>query len=450
MTAGASFAPVLEVIERRLGTSCSGVRADIITDVVRRTARRAGASSPAGYARRLEQDPVAREELADALRVPETYFLRSAQQLEAVRHQALPALTVTRPGPLRIWSAGCASGEEAYSLAIVLETADLGGRGRILATDRSAAALAAAAEGVYGARSLRSLEPSQRDRYFTAAAATGRHAVAARLRRHVTFQQHDLVADPFPSGLDLIVCRNVLLYLTEEHGAAVVERFAAALAPGGWLVLGSADPHHHAADVLERVRTGSGSLYRRHAGAGLPVAQARSPARGGRPLRAARPAVGPAPPVSGARDRSDSTSRETPELVVAPDVEFGQVELGAVELEHAIDRCRAALVDRPLEAGLHERLATLLLEAGRAEQAHRVATAAVFLDPERALAQLVLGRSLLAMAEPASAARTFRHARELLVDLPVDAPVGATGLTAGRLHDVADAGARLAETWGGR
>jgi chemotaxis methyl-accepting protein methylase len=159
MSLDAALAPVTEVIEGRLGTSCSGPRAGHIMEAVREGMARAGVADPMGYARLLEHDVVVRADLAESLRVCETYFLRERGQLEMLRDQVLPTLAArsARKGSLRLWSAGCSSGEEAYSLAIALELAGLPGRARILATDRSAEALAAAERG--GVRNVVAAEP---------------------------------------------------------------------------------------------------------------------------------------------------------------------------------------------------------------------------------------------------------------------------------------------------
>lgn len=405
----ADLTPVVEVIERRLGMRCSGARADSIVDDVRRAMVAAGVDDPVVYARRLDRDRSLLDTIAETLRVGETYFLREADQLRVVTERVLPTLAADRTPqrPLQVWSAGCASGEEAYSIAITLETVGLAGRARILATDRSATALAAAERGVYGGWSLRTVDDSGRDTYFTSAADGTRSAVVDRLRTDITFRKHDLIADPYPTDQDVVVCRNVLLYLTPEHGAAVVARLAASLAPGGWLLLGSADPHHDAATLLEPVRTAAGVLYRRPEG--------RAGATGHRPATRKREPPAPAGCTCAA-------SREDGDL---PD---------------ALARCARALAQHPLDARLHGLHATLLLDAGQPARARGAATGALFLAPELAGVHLVLGRAHLALDEPASATRAFRNARTLLEALPADASVPPSSVPAGRLLEVAGAG----------
>lgn len=418
--------PVVEVVERRLGLRCGGARASIMEEIIRGGMRQAGIRDPEAYARHLERDAAAVDALAEALRVPETYFLREPAQLRLIAEELLPSLAADRgEQPLRIWSAGCATGEEAYTLAIVSEEIGLLGRVRILGTDRSQTAIAAAKHGVYGSRSLRSVVAAERARWFTTDAQDAAVAVVAdQLRHATTFRTHDLVAESYPASQDLIVCRNVLLYLTRDHGAAVVERLAESLAPGGWLLLGSADPHHHASSLLEQVRGSAGSLYRRSDGTQRRPAGQQERPREPRRWPARRPAVSRRPlPRREAVPTATANEESIPELY----------------------RCERDLAESPLDAQLHARHAMLLLEAGQAVRARHAATAAIFLDSELAAAHLLLGRAHLALQEPSNAARAFRNARSLLVQLPAQTPVAPTGTSAGRLLEVIDAAQRHTE-----
>jgi chemotaxis protein methyltransferase CheR len=177
-------------------------------------------------------DVAALEVLAEHAVVGETSLWRHAEGLSV-----LSAELAAVEGPLRLWSAGCATGEEPYSLALALLDA---GRDReedrILGTDVSRRALATAREGVYGARATRRLPPELAERWFH---ATGEGArVDSRLARRVIFQRHNLLDPPPPGPFDAVVCRNVLIYFEEEVAAATLARLAGAVAPGGSLLLG--------------------------------------------------------------------------------------------------------------------------------------------------------------------------------------------------------------------
>jgi chemotaxis protein methyltransferase CheR len=172
--------------------------------------------------------------VAEQARVGETWFFRQPEQFEAV---AELLGRDGRPGPLLHWSAGCASGEEAYSLAISL--AELGRtQDRVLGTDLSDRALAHARSGVYGASSVRGVRPDLEARHLGAAAPV---RVAPAIRARVGFQQHNLVHDEAPWSCDVVFCRNVLTYFQPAASRAVLERLYRALRPGGMLVLGSVE-----------------------------------------------------------------------------------------------------------------------------------------------------------------------------------------------------------------
>lgn len=197
-------------------------------------AARAAGEPLRGFARRvLARDREAIEALVEHVVVSETAFFRHPEQLAA-----LGRLAAAASGPLSIWSAGCATGEEAYSVAIALLEAGRAGAGdRVLATDVSERALAAAREGVYGVRSLRKLPAALAQRWLEGA---GERRVRPEPRALVTFARHNLVAaEPAPGGpFDVVLCRNVLIYFDGRTARAVVRRLAEALAPGGTLVLG--------------------------------------------------------------------------------------------------------------------------------------------------------------------------------------------------------------------
>ncbi|APR85732.1 Chemotaxis protein methyltransferase CheR [Minicystis rosea] len=200
-----------------------------------------------GYARYLDEHPDELARLVNSFLIKVTEFMRDPELFASLGEGILPELCERarkRGDELRIWSAGCATGEEAYSIAILL--ADLLGealdtaRVRIFATDIDAKAIAHARQGIYPATALASLSAERVEKYFVRL-PDDRYQVKKRLRSCVVFGEHDLgQRAPFPR-IDLVLCRNVLIYFTSELQRRVLQLFAFALREGGYLVLGKAE-----------------------------------------------------------------------------------------------------------------------------------------------------------------------------------------------------------------
>jgi two-component system CheB/CheR fusion protein len=200
----------------------------------------------ADYAAYLESDPEEYARLVNSLLIKVTEFFRDPQLFEYLREQVLPELIAEarrNRRELRIWSAGCSTGEEAYSLAITVAEA-LGEEAawpeiRVFATDIDREAIAFARRGVYPPAALKGLPAGARDRYFVK--SDGGYEVAKRLRALMIFGEHDLgERAPFPR-IDLLLCRNVLIYFSTPMQRVALETFAFSLRPGGRLALGTSE-----------------------------------------------------------------------------------------------------------------------------------------------------------------------------------------------------------------
>jgi len=211
-------------------------------------------------------------EFIERLLIHETYFFRHPAQLELLRDQILGELDARRRdegrGELIVWNAGCSTGEETWTLALLAADADDGQAIplSILATDLSEPALAVARSGVYGRLhgldSFRAIPPWA-DRHFRGSDPLWR--VPDRLRRGVSFLRHNLLDPPPIAGADLVLCRNTLIYFDEPANRRAQEGLAAALRPGGVLVLGSADTLRAEAG-FEPIATFGATAYRKTAG----------------------------------------------------------------------------------------------------------------------------------------------------------------------------------------
>ncbi|MBI5034476.1 MAG: hypothetical protein HZB51_28470 [Chloroflexi bacterium] len=194
------------------------------------------------------------DQLVSALTVGETYFFRNTAHFDALAKEILPRILADREHlsrRVRIWSAGCATGEEPYSVAILLSELipNLDSWNiSIFATDINREALQKARDGLYGAWSFRGVERRIQETYFRLNSER-QYAIAEKIKRMVTFGYFNLVSDPYPSlanntnAMDVILCRNVTIYFRAEVTQRVLSNFYRCLTPGGWLVPGAAEPN---------------------------------------------------------------------------------------------------------------------------------------------------------------------------------------------------------------
>ena len=396
---------------------------------------------PGRFLDRLRSSTDSVDGLVDELTVGETYFFREPAQFEVVRRQILPELVrFQTPGAgVKIWSAGCASGEEAYSLAILLEQEGLAECSHILATDISRGALARARAAVYGKWSFRGEQHDLAARYFRRKG--NRFALGGRHRRRITFSYLNLASDAYPAaasgtqGLNLILCRNVLIYFDVKTVRAVARRLLDCLADGGWLVTGPSDPPLWEFAPYETVITAAGVFYRR----GAPV----------RPYAAPVPAVSAshsaAPVVPWAR--KDESPESQPRIAADPLTEARRAFTagghdrtadltrglesdpsacvlhvralanlgGAAGAERAAAEATAA---HPLFPEIHYLHAVLLIGLDRYEEAAAAIRRVIYLDRTLAVAHLALGSILQRCGEVEAARRAYRNALDLCASRP--------------------------------
>ncbi|HEY6081420.1 MAG TPA: protein-glutamate O-methyltransferase CheR [Polyangiaceae bacterium] len=236
-------------IALRLGLRFDDSRSSLLLEVLTRRVAARGQTTRS-YLAALQQGTEPCDELGELAReltVGETYFFRHADQFKALMEVALPDRLAARASSrsLRLLSAGCASGEEAYSLSILLrqQGIELDYQVTIQGLDINPDALTKATQGLYSPWSLRETPAHLTERWFV---KEGRDFRLARaLRDSVQFQQHNLIASSprlMPDHCyDIVFCRNVLMYFTPGHAASIVEHLARALAPGGFLFLGHAE-----------------------------------------------------------------------------------------------------------------------------------------------------------------------------------------------------------------
>lgn len=465
--------PAYERIARQLkahtGLYFSEPRREEAEIGIQRAMKAAGVADPDRFADLISGDRQIIDRLVVEMAVTESYFFREPRQFEMIRNDVLSEIR-GRLGPdhtIRAWSAGCAAGQEPYSLAIVFDQEGLADRVRILATDISRSALEQARTGVYGVWSVRNgaLELAHGRLH----SREGVHEVDDRLRRLVDFRYQNLALDVFPSAasgiadMDLILCRNVLIYFDRPTIESVARRLFDSLAPGGWLVTASTDPPLADLAPYEIVNTSAGMAYRR-------------PARGDcRSLRRAGQST-PFEPDSnqelkqGAALAQVQTS-EAPLLtaLAADSLEAAEAAYAAGDYRLAAQlaarhcdepgscslrvralanldpmlaeqTCASAIGLHRLSAELHYLHAVLLIGRGRDEEAIDELRQVTYLDRGQPLAYFTLGSVLQRRGDLRAARRAYRNARRLCKLVAPDATVPLSDAErADRLAEAADA-----------
>ncbi|MDX6512075.1 MAG: chemotaxis protein methyltransferase CheR [Gaiellaceae bacterium] len=323
--------------------------------------------------------PTALRRLIDEVTVQETYFLRERAQLEAIPwHALLAAARETGAAKVRVWVTACATGEEAYTLALLAARAFAPAPPPvdILATDISGSALERARRGLYRPRSVERLPAELRDRWLHRRG--GEYEVDESLRALVRFRQHNLVLDPVPplgeSRFDVVGCRNVLIYFDKPTVKQVVTSLLGALSRDGVLLLGAADA---LCDSATRAATESS-----------PAAKQRKRAR---PTLFRRPLGRAEAPLQQALNAAD-----------------------AGRTADALAAVARLLRAEPLDADAYFVRGLVELDGGDADRAVRSFRRALFVDPGFGLAAFKLGRAYDASGNPEAARRTYAQALRTL------------------------------------
>ena len=263
-----TFTFVADLVRRRSAIQLESGKEYLVESRLLPLARHAGVADVDAYVRALRNAPrpVDLEAVVEALTTTETSWFRDAQPFQALADHVVPALLDGRPGfgapTLRIWSAACSSGQEPYSIAMVLADAVPHVQLRILASDLSQQMVDRARAGRYSQLEVnRGLPAPMLVRHFTRAGVDWE--IAANLRQSITFQKHNLLDTPPTGGpFDVVFLRNVLIYFDLATKREVLRRVQQVLRPGGYLLLGAAETTIGIDEGWERVAAGRGSVYR--------------------------------------------------------------------------------------------------------------------------------------------------------------------------------------------
>ncbi len=373
------------------------------------------------------------EILACHLTVGETYFFRDPSVFAALETRILPALLRERRGDdwrLRIWSAGCCTGEEPYTIAMLLDRV-LPPTHRhnvtILATDINTRFLRKAERGLYGEWSLRATPAWMKERHFKPR-RDGRHEIRDEIRAMVSFSYLNLAEDAFPSlagntgAMDVIFCRNVLMYFSPARARSVAEKLHRSLVDCGWLFVSPVEMSAATFPEFAPVDFPGAIAYRARRPGPVIVSAMAAPAAEERPAPVARPAMARAPIATTPEPR-----QEPPARVARRCADEGR-------LEEALLWCDKALAADNLDPGHHYLRAVILRERGDLEAAAASLERTLYLDPTFVLAHFALGNLRLAQRRGREAHRHLANALEFARrHAPGDVLEAAEGLTAGRL-----------------
>jgi chemotaxis protein methyltransferase CheR len=446
----AAFLALKERVIARTGHFYYQDKDDLLWDRVLRRMTARGFEDCTAYLALLEsRDGEAEWSALEAdITIGETFFFRYGEQFAALRTTILPELIERNGGDrrLRIWSAGCATGAEAYSLAIVLREllGDSFGDWRIsiLGTDINNRFLETARHGRFGQWALRSLNAEQRAKYFTPGPDNS-WLLRPRFRDGVRFERHNLLSlldgsSPLQfSDFDLILCRNVLIYFHPDTVVGIVGALRDALRDEGWMLLGHAEPNPVFERMMQTVNLPGTVAYRRlppnDLSAPSPIAEVAPP-----PLA---PLVSPIEPVPH-RLKIQPPPVDVPMTAQdnGPDEDCVAVvrdAAGAGKLDEALTHCQRGLQVCPTDADLHYYDGLIQHGLGHPDLAEAAFRKAIYLRKAFAMAHLNLGLLLIATARSAMGQRYIANAAQLTVSLPEDAPVPeGDGLSAGNLRQI--------------
>ncbi|HWQ52359.1 MAG TPA: CheR family methyltransferase [Bryobacteraceae bacterium] len=418
------------------------------SEVAERIGRRlaaTGAPNCTFYETLLKQSARGREEM-DALiaefTIGETYFFRHREQFDLLRTTVFPELLERRRASrkLRIWSAGCATGAEPYSISILLRlhfAEQIAGWDiSILGTDINRAFLARAQEGIYEKWAFREGSHDLVERCFK---PVGEHRWALRteFREGVSFRYQNLVADLPPSGpdgdrFDLVLCRNVLIYFDRPRMREVAAGLYDSLADGGWLVVGHAEPSAEVFRAFSTVSIAGGiTAYRKLEDEAIESPQTLAP-----PQEPEAVTFFPVVELPPAPEPAIASLPPSPAQPVRIEEVRGLADRG--HWQEAALKCRSILTSNGLDPAAHFTLALILEHTGDVREAERSLRAAVYLDRGFALAHYHLGLLLHRRRAAREALRAFQNVLELLAAVPAEQLVEhGDGITATELRELA-------------
>jgi len=385
------------------------------------------------------------DHLLNLITIPETHFFRDRAQFRALERFVIPELVKKKAYPgasLRIWSAGCSTGEEPYTIAMILAAGTVDRPIQILATDVSQDALKAAREGIYTARSVRDVPQDYLNRFFT---RKGNHYLLDEsIKRMVEFRYFNLVTEPYPliemSGWDIIFCRNVTIYFQAEATRKVIHNFYRSLREGGYLFAGYSESLRYISDEFDTLQQEGAFFYQK----GVPKKELRKKdrkIRGRRRTTTRRSRKQGPKAVAGTKSdevaqicarAKELLERGKPEEageILSPYLRESsapesilllqaEIALNQGELEKAVQLCERIVEREPLTVAGHYLLGVIYLTWEDGARAIEEFKKVLYLQPEHALARFNLGNLYSQVGQFDEARLEYANVVRLLKKMP--------------------------------
>ncbi|MBD2231725.1 CheR family methyltransferase [Phormidium tenue] len=393
------------------------------------------------------------QELYSILTINESYFFRDSNQLRLLSDRLLPEIIQRKQDAaplgakpsLRIWSAGCSTGEELYSIAIALDQLNFAWPQwdvQLIGTDISAAAIHSARQGLYSSWSFRQTPPALQQKYFQADRQA--YKICDRLQQHVVFQVGNLLKDPCPSlgpgpgDLDLILCRNVFIYLDRQAIGQIIQRFHSALVPQGYLLTGHTELYGQNTSPFLVTSFPETVVYQKPPQVALPLPAA--PAAQRHLARPQPPRLAPKTALFSLDDSLTAALQEAAAFLRQDD--YTSAIRAAKQLYRTHPNCTAArqiaarayantgcysqakqlcqqvIQEQPLSLEMHYLLAQIAEDENDLETAKEHLRKIIYLDPDFVKAYLDLASIYDRTRQPEKAKTTREHALTLLAKLP--------------------------------
>ncbi len=388
--------------------------------------------------------------LVKHLTIGETYYFRDKNLFKVLETKILSELIDSRRNnrkTLKLWSAGCCTGEEPYSLAMLLDKMmplRQGWNISILGTDINTIFLQKAEKGIYTSWSFRDAPEWVLEKYFKEKNKNS-YEISQHMRDMVTFRQLNLAQQVYPQMMDLIFCRNVIMYFAPELRTKVIQRLSNSLSDGGWLIFSPGDIPHVKDPNLHLVRFPEAILYRKGVESKDEECQAKPASHVPIPIRTPLQVRKPLPRIT--KTQKYKNLKVQPR-VSKPDSPNSKLQMQyfykkALEsanlgkLDQAEDLCKKAVNNEKLHPGIHYLLATIYQEQGRMKESARTLRDALYIDPKFVLAHFALGNLMQQEGRQTESEKYLRNTLSLLLNMnPEDILPHSEGLTAGRLTEM--------------